>query len=257
MPGEVATKVGARAGETAHTTGPHWPEQVSGPACLAFEGVSLRYGETQIVDDLSFSIAQGAPTVIMGPNGSGKTTALKLAMGLIAPTEGRIAAAPELRRALVFQRPVMLRRSAIDNIAFARATAALSDDAAAVDRLLELVGLTHVRDRPARKLSGGEQQRLALARALAREPDLLFLDEPTASLDPAATKLIEDVVARVAAGGVKIVLATHDLGQARRLAGDVILLVKGRLVERAPAATFFNEPATEAARRFLAGDLVF
>ena len=191
-----------------------------------------------------------------GPNGSGKTTLLKLAMGLVSPTSGMITLAPDLRRGFVFQRPIMLRRSAAGNIAFARAAAGMPADPGAVERLLELVGLAHVATRPARKLSGGEQQRIALARALAREPHILFLDEPTASLDPAATKRIEDVIAAIAASGVKIVMATHDLGQAKRLAGDVVFLVKGRLVEHVPGSSFFHQPTTEAARRFLAGDLV-
>jgi tungstate transport system ATP-binding protein len=110
--------------------------------------------------------------------------------------------------------------------------------------------------RPARRLSGGEQQRLALARALARDPDVLVLDEPTASLDPAATKAVEDIVAAVSAAGVKVLMATHDLGQAHRLAGEIVFLAKGRVVEQAPAADFFKAPATPEARRFLAGELV-
>jgi tungstate transport system ATP-binding protein len=118
------------------------------------------------------------------------------------------------------------------------------------------VGLGALADRPARRLSGGEQQRLALTRALARDPAVLFLDEPTASLDPAATKAVEDIIGAAAAGGVKIVMATHDLGQARRLAGDIIFLVAGLVVERASAAQFFTSPGTEQARSFLAGDLV-
>lgn len=223
---------------------------------LAFDHVSLYVGDTEIVTGLTFSFTSGAPTIVMGPNGSGKTTLLKLAMGLVEATGGTITRAPDIRRGFVFQRPVMLRRSAVANIAFARSAANLANDPTAVARLLDLVGLAHVADRPARKLSGGEQQRLALARALAREPHVLFLDEPTASLDPAATKLIEDVIADIAAAGVKIVMATHDLGQARRLAGDIVFLANGRLVEHAPGATFFQQPVTEAARRFLAGDLV-
>ena len=111
-------------------------------------------------------------------------------------------------------------------------------------------------DRPARKLSGGEQQRLALARALARDPEILFLDEPTASLDPAATKSVEDIVRTVAASGVKIVMATHDIGQARRLAGDIVFLARGRLVERADAARFFDVTRDSEAAAFLRGDLV-
>ncbi|MEA2937532.1 MAG: tungstate transport system ATP-binding protein, partial [Alphaproteobacteria bacterium] len=125
-----------------------------------------------------------------------------------------------------------------------------------ISQLLELVGLHHLGDRAARRISGGEQQRLALARALARDPAVLFLDEPTASLDPAATKAVEDIVSAVASSGVKIVMATHDIGQARRLAGDIVFLVRGRLVERADAALFFNAPETPEAAAFLRGDLV-
>ena len=154
---------------------------------------------------------------------------------------------------MVFQRPVMLRRTAAANVAYAMPA---RDDARVAD-LLRQVGLSDLANRPARRLSGGEQQRLALARALARDPEILFLDEPTASLDPAATKAVEDIVQAVAASGVKIVMATHDIGQARRLAGDVVFLARGRLVERAGYRdAFFNAPATPEAAAFLRGDLV-
>jgi tungstate transport system ATP-binding protein len=194
--------------------------------------------------------------VLLGPNGSGKSTLIRLAMGLVAPTSGRISwggrAVPGERLAMVFQRPVMLRRTAAANVAYA--LPARNDKR--VTELLAQVGLAHLADRPARKLSGGEQQRLALARALARDPEILFLDEPTASLDPAATKSVEDIVRAIAATGVKIVMATHDIGQARRLAGDIVFLARGRLVERADAVQFFNAPATSEAGAFLRGDLV-
>ncbi|MFL6932565.1 MAG: ATP-binding cassette domain-containing protein, partial [Xanthobacteraceae bacterium] len=125
-----------------------------------------------------------------------------------------------------------------------------------VAELLDLVGLAPLASRPARRLSGGEQQRLALARALARDPDVLFLDEPTASLDPAATKAIEDLIAAVAARGIRIVMATHDLGEARRLGRSVVLMHRGRIVEHAPAGQFFAAPQTPEAARFMAGDLL-
>ena len=128
--------------------------------------------------------------------------------------------------------------------------------AARVRELLALVGLTNLGDRPARKLSGGEQQRLALARALAKDPQVLFLDEPTASLDPAATKSVEDLIRDIAARGIKVVMSTHDLGEARRLAGDVVLMHRGRIVEASDATTFFNNPKTEEAHRFVAGELL-
>jgi tungstate transport system ATP-binding protein len=208
-------------------------------------------------------IEPGAPTVFIGPNGSGKTTLLRVAMGLIAPSSGRVTwgghpqSAP-LRRAIVFQRPVMLRRSVFGNLHYALASVGVPRSARRrrANELLSLVDLEGLGDRPARRLSGGEQQRLALARALAREPRVLFLDEPTASLDPAATRAIEELVRSVSASGVKVVMATHDLGEARRLAGHIVLLHRGAIVEKATAGLFFDSPATEEAQRFLAGELL-
>jgi tungstate transport system ATP-binding protein len=228
---------------------------------IAFQNVVFAAGSTTILKDLTLALSPGPPTVLMGPNGSGKTTLLKLAMGLLTPLEGCIVYASSqrgLRRrhAFVFQKPVMLRRTAARNIAFALKAAGRAANTAAIARLLEAVGLAAVAERPARRLSGGEQQRLALARALASDPEVLFLDEPTASLDPAASKGVEDIILRTAERGVKIVMATHDLGQARRLAGDVVLLAKGSLVEHTPAAAFFLAPATPVGRRFLAGELI-
>jgi len=158
--------------------------------------------------------------------------------------------APDERRAIVFQRPTMLRRSAAANIRYASAGGDRTRE------LLALVGLEHAAERPARRLSAGEQQRLALARALARDPTILFLDEPTASLDPGSTKAVEDVIRTVSARGIKIVMSTHDLGEARRLAGEVVLLHRGRLVETGAASKFFDAPRTEEARRFIAGELL-
>jgi tungstate transport system ATP-binding protein len=223
---------------------------------VAFENASLRVGDVHLLSDIDLVLGDGAPTVLLGPNGSGKSTLLRLGMGLVAPTSGRVAwggrTAPGERLAMVFQRPVMLRRTAAANIAYALPK---RDDARVMDLLTE-VGLAPLAQRPARRLSGGEQQRLALARALARNPEILFLDEPTASLDPAATKAVEDIVQQIANAGVKIVMATHDIGQARRLAGDIVFLARGRLVEHADAATFFNQPQTREAAAFLRGDLV-
>lgn len=228
---------------------------------IAFEAVAVRAGTVDILRDVTLEIGSGAPTLLLGPNGSGKSTLIKLGMRLMAPTAGRItfggrSSTNAARSAIVFQKPVMLRRSAGANIAFALSAAGRPADMATVARLLAQVGLAGLEDRPARRLSGGEQQRLALARALARAPEVLFLDEPTASLDPAATKAVEDIVTRIAAEGVKIVMATHDLGQARRLAGEVVFLARGRIVERGVSPQFFTSPSTDEARRFLAGDLV-
>lgn len=228
---------------------------------LRFDGVTYRAGTARIVSQVSLALQAGGPTVLMGPNGSGKTTLIKLAMGLIAPTAGTItfngsAVSPRGRKALVFQKPVMLKRTVAANITYALDAAGKPSGARALQRLLELAHIAPLAERPAQRLSGGEQQRLALARALAREPQILFLDEPTASLDPSSTKLVEEIIARVSASGVKIVMSTHDLGQARRLAHEVVFLAQGRIVEHTAAAIFFSQPASEAARRFLAGELV-
>ncbi len=216
-----------------------------------------------VVRQISLAIAAGAPTVLVGPNGAGKSTLIRLAMGLIAPTGGRITwggrgETDGKRRAMVFQRPVMLRRSAAANVAYALKAAGVprADRAPRSSALLARVGLAPLAERPARRLSGGEQQRLALARALARDPEVLFLDEPTASLDPAATKAFEDILRDVAQSGVKIVMATHDLGEARRLAGEIVFLLRGRVHECAPVEKFFTAPATPEAAAFTRGDLV-
>ncbi len=152
----------------------------------------------------------------------------------------------------------MLRRSASANIRYALASAGVerSGRGLRTAELLALVGLDSLGDRPARKLSGGEQQRLALARALAKDPQILFLDEPTASLDPAATKAIEDVVRAVAARGIKVVMSTHDLGEAKRIAGEIVLMHRGRIVEQSAVAAFFSAPRTDEARQFVAGELL-
>ena len=230
---------------------------------IVFENVSIAASVVPVLDRLSLTLQHGAPTVLIGPNGSGKTTVLRAAMGLIAPSQGRITwggleFSPPTRRAIVFQRPTMLRRSAAANVRYALRAARIprGERETRIAELLALVGLEGFSDRPARRMSGGEQQRLALARALASDPAVLFLDEPTASLDPAATKSLEDVIRAVAARGIKVVMATHDLGEARRLAGYVVLLHRGRVIETGDAEEFFKSPQTAEARKFLAGELL-
>jgi len=230
---------------------------------LVLDDVSMQAGATTILNRLSLSITPGAPTLIVGPNGAGKTTLLRLCMGLDAPSSGRItwggrADCAPLRRAILFQRPVMLRRTTAANVAYGLAQAGTPRRLRAqrVAALLERVGLSDLAQRPARRLSGGEQQRLALARALARDPEILLLDEPTANLDPAATRSVEEIVLMAAQSGIKIVMASHDLGQLRRLAGEVIFLVRGALCEQGPAANFLDHPGTAEAAAFLRGDLV-
>ncbi len=230
---------------------------------LVLDRVSLGASATTMLDRVSLTITPGAPTLIVGPNGAGKTSLLRLCMGLAAPSAGtmswggRTDGGPT-RRAILFQKPVMLRRSAAANVAYGLAQAGCPCHlrATRTRELLDRVGLLGLADRPARRLSGGEQQRVALARALARQPEILLLDEPTASLDPAATRHVEEIILMAAQSGTKIVMASHDLGQVRRLAGDVVFLVCGRLCEQACAKDFFDRPSTREAAAFIRGDLV-
>ena len=221
---------------------------------LTLQAVSFR----DIIQPLSLEIAAGPSTIILGANGAGKSVLMRLMHGLLAPSSGEVRWHGENSRrkqAMVFQRPVMLRRSALQNVLYPLHTARVADaERLALDALGE-VGLRHVAQRPARVLSGGEQQRLALARAWALHPDVLFLDEPTASLDPTATREIEAVIRAFDAAGTKIVMATHNLGQARRLGDEVIYLHQGRVLERAPAETFFAQPGTAEAAAFIKGEL--
>jgi tungstate transport system ATP-binding protein len=230
---------------------------------IIFDDVTVAAGTVTILDRITLTLAPGAPTVLVGPNGSGKTTLLRTAMGLTTPTRGRVTWGGQencspTRRAIVFQRPAMLRRSTGGNIRYALRAAGIPrrERKTRMRELLALVGLEHLAGRPARRLSGGEQQRLALARALARDPAVLFLDEPTGSLDPAATKAIEDIIRAVSRRGIKIVLSTHDLSEARRLAGEVVLLHRGRIIEAGAATAFFNAPQTDEAKKFIAGELL-
>lgn len=224
----------------------------------------LRYAAagTCLIDGVELTLGTREITVIMGPNGAGKSLLLRLLHGLIPPSAGAVLwngvpLGPEVRRrqAMVFQKPVLLRRSVAANVDFVL-RARGGGDAGRRDALLRHVGLESRAGQPARLLSGGEQQRLALARALATGPDVLFLDEPTASLDPASVLKIEEIVKATCAAGTKVVFVTHDIGQARRLAGDVVFLDGGRVAEHAPADRFFDAPATRAARDYLAGRLV-
>ena len=218
---------------------------------LKLEEVSFLH----VIKPLSLQIEAGPSTIILGANGAGKSVLMRLMHGLLAPSSGRILWNREGRQAMVFQRPVMLRRSVLQNVRYALDVARAEDADRVAREALNEVGLGHLAHRPARVLSGGEQQRLALARAWALHPEVLFLDEPTASLDPTATREIEAVIRAFDGAGTKIVMATHNLGQARRLGDEVIYLHQGRVVERAPVERFFAQPATPEAAAFIKGEL--
>jgi tungstate transport system ATP-binding protein len=230
---------------------------------LELSGVVWEAGGQRRLDGIDLAIEAGPRTVILGPNGSGKSLLLRICHGLLQPSAGRVAwrgaGAGEAtrRQAMVFQRPVMLRRSAAANVDYALKLRGLrrAERPERLSAALARTGLSALANQPARALSIGEQQRLALARAWAIEPELLLLDEPTASLDPAATYAVEGIVAAMHAAGCKIVMTTHDLGQARRLADEIVFLHRGRIREKRPAGEFFDRPATPEASAFIAGTL--
>jgi tungstate transport system ATP-binding protein len=234
------------------------------PPLLEARGLAFAAGGVPLIDGLDLALAPGRLTAIMGPNGAGKSLLLRLLHGLARPTGGAVLAhgrpldrAARGRQAMVFQRPVLLRRTVAANVEFVLAArlGRWRRHAERRDALLDRVGLRHLARRPARLLSGGEQQRLALARALACAPEILFLDEPTASLDPRATQAVERIVADAQAAGARVVLVTHDPGQARRLADEVVFLHRGRVVEQGPAGRLLAAPRSAPARAYLAGRL--
>lgn len=230
---------------------------------LRVEGAVLRRGGRVLVGPVDLTLGPGGVTAVIGPNGSGKTSLLRLMHGLEAASEGRVAwSVPEAlaraRQAYVFQDPIVLRRSVEANLAFPLRLRGVGR-AAARARAREVAarfGLAERLAQPAPSLSGGEMQRLALARAMATAPEVLFADEPCAALDGAATREIEARLMDLAAEGTRLVIATHDLGQARRIASEVVFMLHGRAHETAPAAPFFAAPRTAEAQAFLRGDIV-
>lgn len=219
---------------------------------LELQGLGLTEGAVRILADVNLKVGAGR-TALLGPNGAGKSTLLRLMHGLLKPSAGAVIWPQPLTQAMVFQRPIMLRATVLANIEYGLSLRGVPVQArrARAQTALERVGLPQLANRQARKLSGGEQQRVALARAWALDPQVLFLDEPTASLDPASSREVERIIREIAAGGTKIVMTTHNLGQAHRIADEVVYLEDGRLLEQTPVDEFFRQPRTSAARDFI------
>jgi tungstate transport system ATP-binding protein len=232
---------------------------------LVLQEVCFEAAGQYLIDHISCLLEAQPCTIVLGPNGAGKSLLLRLCHGLIRASSGSIlwhgmdVGAARRYQAMVFQRPVLLRRSVAANVGYALRIRRMPrrQRQALLSEALEQAGLGTLAGRPARRLSGGEQQRLALARAWVLKPQVLLLDEPTASLDPAATQAVETLLAQIAKTGTKIIMTTHDLGQARRLADEVLFLHRGRLLEHAPAGEFFSRPQSKEAAAFLAGRLVW
>ena len=231
---------------------------------LVAKRLRLSIGGRPIIKDVSFTIGSSGRTVILGPNGAGKSVLLRLCHGLLQPTAGELSwggltvAAAREQQAMATQHPVLLRRTVTGNLLHVLRVKGIpgSGRQALVDAALQQAGLSDLGARAARTLSGGQKQRLAIARACVLRPAVLLLDEPTANLDPAAVRGVEELVRAVAAAGTKILMTTHDIAQARRLAADVLFLNEGRLLEHAPADEFFASPQHPAAARFLDGELL-
>lgn len=232
---------------------------------LSVRDLTFEAGGKPLLDIGNLDIDSLGPTMILGPNGAGKSLFLRLLHGLIPPKSGTILfkgqpldIAMLKQQAMVFQTPVLLRRSVAANVDYALKVHgfARADRPARIEMLLEKAHLGAMARQPARTLSGGEQQRLALVRALANNPETLFLDEPTSSLDPGACWEIEGLIEKVAKAGTKVIMVTHDLGAAQRMGQDIIFMRQGSVLEITPAAQFFAAPQSKKARAFLASKLV-
>jgi len=230
---------------------------------LTLSGIGLELGHRILLREVNHTFDAGTISVLLGHNGAGKTLLLKVCHGLVPPTAGRVdwndpaRAARPCAQAMVFQKPVLLRRSVRQNIAHVLKACRVHgrERERRIDQALELGRLGDMAGRPARRLSGGEQQRVALARAWAARPEVLILDEPCTYLDPGAIHEVEQIIRAFYESGTKIIMATHDLAQARRLAGDIVLMHQGGIAEAGPADSFFERPVTGEARAFLEGRL--
>jgi len=229
---------------------------------ITVDNLSLALNDRVVIDSITCQIKGNGITVIMGPNGAGKSLFLRCLHGLVKPDSGQVrfagkppSPATRQRQSMVFQAPTILRRTVLANLLFVARQRGMSNPQTSIDYLAQL-RLDHLAQHPARLLSGGEKQRLALARALIIKPAVLFLDEPTSNLDPTSVETIETNLHLVSRQGTKIILITHDLGQAKRLADDVLFLHQGKLSEHSLATSFFKNPDSKAAKTYLAGNLV-
>ena len=232
---------------------------------LTLQDVSYAVNGMQLIKNLSATFSPDTLSVILGPNGAGKSLLLRLCHGLIEPTHGQIQWKERrshiVRRfqAMVFQRPIMLRRSVFSNLEHGLRHRGVGkhERLRRIEEILNSTGLARLGRVAARSLSVGEQQRLAVARAWSLDPEVLFLDEPTAALDPAATHSLEKIIDNIRKSKTKVIMTTHDLGQARRLADEIFFLYRGRLLEHSNAESFFEQPKNDLAQSFLRGELLW
>ncbi len=229
---------------------------------ITFNNVNLRINGKTLISQASCKIVHKGKTLIIGANGAGKSLFLRLIAGLLTPSDGDISIDhftpiknDRFCFSLVFQKPVLLRRSTFENIAYVlrHCGTAKSEINNLVEGALKAARLEHRAQTPAQQLSGGEQQRLALARALVTAPCVLLLDEPTASLDPASTSIVEEMMLEAEASGMKVILVTHDIKQAKRIGDDIIFIHDGKILAHSPAKEFFKNPGSSQAQCYLDG----
>lgn len=233
---------------------------------LQVEKLSYRASHESLINQLSFTIDKPGVTAIMGPNGAGKSLTLRLLHGLLEPTNGHIkwgnchrSEQVFQQQAMVFQKPILLRRTVLENLTYTfkiKGTKDKNKQQELINQALNRAKLTTQAKSPARQLSGGEQQRLVMARALMHHPAILFLDEPTSSLDPNATQAVESLIKTAANEETKIIIVTHDIGQARRISDEIIFLNKGKLIEQAPTTKLIEKPNSKAAKQYFSGKIV-
>lgn len=242
------------------------PDKITGgEAGVRLADLGYRVGARDILIGVETCLPASGTTAIIGPNGAGKTTLLRLLHGLIAPSLGRIdwprsntfeAGEKQPATGMLLQRPVLLRRSVRANLRFAMTLDGGRTDRAEEDRLMALAGLSELAERPARRLSGGEQQRLALIREVARKPAMLLMDEPATGLDPTSTRRLEDVIRALAIDGTPVLFSSHDMGQVRRLADHILFLCHGRLAAEGPVPDLLDDPPKPLLNAFLKGELL-
>ncbi len=228
---------------------------------LHLEQVRFAPNGRRVLDGVDLTLSGEGITIVLGPNGAGKSVLLRTLCGLLEPTGGAIdwggASFDGMQVGMVFQHPLMLRESVLENVTLGLRPRGIkrAEREARGLAMLERIGLADRARDNARRLSGGEQQRLALGRVWLTRPRLLLLDEPTASLDPSAVETVERIVREIRTEGAKIVMTTHNLGQATRLADDIVFLAEGKVREHTSVRGFFTNPASDEAKRFIEGEL--
>ncbi len=231
---------------------------------LQLQDLRYRVGDLDLLGPINLTLEAKLKTLVIGPNGAGKSLMLKLCHGLLKPSSGQIKwmgsdkQAADRHQSFVFQHPIMLRRTSLENVAYPLKIRGLPQDERnerAIE-VLKMTGISHLADRPALKLSGGEKQKLSLARSWATRPEVLFLDEPTANLDPRSTHDMENLINQIYQTGTKIIMTTHDMPQVRRLADEICFIHQGKIIEHGPVNKLLESPENPMTAAFVNGELL-